>query len=272
MLEIGEKKVGTQAREIFFAVGSGGKKDDRKTRRTGGTKVVRRISDEQRFSGGSPQNAESFEKHVGGRFFPKSVSLPKDTGQRLPETEMIRNASSRIALFVRDDPRWNPVLGKSFQNVLRSRQWMRLLEDNPVVMGAEKEDPFFRLFFRNDAAERVSEGRANDRQHFLPGQCPVDGKSIQNGLERAVDGPERVDKGAVKIEKDPFREKVLRKGHFVAEPGEEKKRVVSKFSYFLAPDDGVGGPNGFRTRVSGVRGQRPGPLDDGTIQMTTSEA
>ena len=25
-----------------------------------------------------------------------------------------------------------------------------------------------------------------------------------------------------------------------------------------------GGPNGDRTRVSGVRGQRPGPLDDGT--------
>ena len=27
----------------------------------------------------------------------------------------------------------------------------------------------------------------------------------------------------------------------------------------------LGGPNGVRTRVSGVRGQRPGPLDDGTI-------
>lgn len=26
------------------------------------------------------------------------------------------------------------------------------------------------------------------------------------------------------------------------------------------------GPNGFRTRVSGVRGQRPGPLDDGTVK------
>ena len=26
----------------------------------------------------------------------------------------------------------------------------------------------------------------------------------------------------------------------------------------------VGGPNGVRTRVSGVRGQRPRPLDDGT--------
>ena len=29
--------------------------------------------------------------------------------------------------------------------------------------------------------------------------------------------------------------------------------------------ENIGGPNGFRTRVSGVRGQRPGPLDDGTI-------
>jgi hypothetical protein len=27
-----------------------------------------------------------------------------------------------------------------------------------------------------------------------------------------------------------------------------------------------GGPNGNRTRVSGVRGQRPRPLDDGTIE------
>ena len=26
-----------------------------------------------------------------------------------------------------------------------------------------------------------------------------------------------------------------------------------------------GGPNGNRTRVSGVRGQRPRPLDDGTV-------
>ena len=26
-----------------------------------------------------------------------------------------------------------------------------------------------------------------------------------------------------------------------------------------------GGPNGDRTRVSGVRGQRPRPLDDGTV-------
>ncbi len=33
-----------------------------------------------------------------------------------------------------------------------------------------------------------------------------------------------------------------------------------------------GGPNGFRTRVSGVRGQRPGPLDDGTIQMAKSKS
>lgn len=29
----------------------------------------------------------------------------------------------------------------------------------------------------------------------------------------------------------------------------------------------IGGPNGNRTRVSGVRGQRPRPLDDGTVLM-----
>ena len=30
-------------------------------------------------------------------------------------------------------------------------------------------------------------------------------------------------------------------------------------------DEKTGGPNGNRTRVSGVRGQRPRPLDDGTV-------
>jgi hypothetical protein len=32
-----------------------------------------------------------------------------------------------------------------------------------------------------------------------------------------------------------------------------------------------GGPNGNRTRVSGVRGQRPRPLDDGTIAKYNSK-
>ena len=32
-----------------------------------------------------------------------------------------------------------------------------------------------------------------------------------------------------------------------------------------------GGPNGNRTRVSGVRGQRPRPLDDGTMTAVDSE-
>ncbi len=32
----------------------------------------------------------------------------------------------------------------------------------------------------------------------------------------------------------------------------------------------LGDPNGTRTRVSGVRGQRPRPLDDGTIKTAIS--
>jgi hypothetical protein len=35
--------------------------------------------------------------------------------------------------------------------------------------------------------------------------------------------------------------------------------------------DQDGGPNGNRTRVSGVRGQRPRPLDDGTMLGEASD-
>ncbi len=39
------------------------------------------------------------------------------------------------------------------------------------------------------------------------------------------------------------------------------------YDFFSKPEilDFIGGPNGVRTRVFGVRGQRPRPLDDGTI-------
>jgi hypothetical protein len=33
----------------------------------------------------------------------------------------------------------------------------------------------------------------------------------------------------------------------------------------------IGDPNGTRTRVSGVRGRRPGPLDDGTNKAISYE-
>lgn len=207
---------------------AGGKKDDGKTRRPCRPKVVRRISDKQRSSGRGSQNPESFQKHVGRRLFRKSVPFTEDTGQLLPEIEMLCDASSRIALFVRDDTCRNFSLGKLFQNLLRAWQGICLVEDNPVVVGPKEEDPFVRLFFRNDASERILEGGADNRQHVFSGKCPVNGQSIQNGLERAVDGAKRVDESAVEVKKNSFRKIVWKQDHLLGEFGKNTKRVVCK--------------------------------------------
>ena len=45
-------------------------------------------------------------------------------------------------------------------------------------------------------------------------------------------------------------------------PGNQGLRCAARFA--------GSGPNGFRTRVSGVRGQRPRPLDDGTVPRLRS--
>ncbi len=47
----------------------------------------------------------------------------------------------------------------------------------------------------------------------------------------------------------------------------EKKKPLFEGLWIVADEGSLsnGGPNGNRTRVSGVRGQRPRPLDDGTL-------
>ena len=44
-------------------------------------------------------------------------------------------------------------------------------------------------------------------------------------------------------------------------------KIGDVFLRYVTEVINIGDPNGSRTRVSGVRGQRPRPLDDGTLYM-----
>jgi hypothetical protein len=204
MLEIGEEEVGIQARQILFAMGSGREERDGETRRPGSSEVVRRISDKQCFSRGGSQDPESFEDHVGSRFFRESVSFSDDACHHALESEMIRNPPGGVSFFVGDDACRDSLTSELPEQVSRSWQGKGLVEYDPVVMLAEKENAFIRFFLRDNTTKRVPEGRSDDLQHFLPREGAVYGKRIENSLKGTVDGAEGIDKGAVEVEEDSF--------------------------------------------------------------------